>query len=154
MFLAEMMSHLLEFIQNGHHSIVFISMGLYYRHHSNNCHCCFSNTTRSMESCSRWNLLLILAEHTSQYPSLVWKIWNGLASDIRFQCPIFLVVMIGFGLAPVYTGGISIMRKFSSSFRSGILFLPVFYSRLFWWCLVAHVATKHIVWHETYVSHL
>ena len=52
--------------------------------------------------------------------------WLG----IRFPCPIIsgstLLVMIGFGLAPVYTGAMSIVWNFSSSFWSGILFLPVF----------------------------
>ena len=121
------MHDLLELFQNGHHSIVFISMDLYYRHHSNECYCCFRNTTCNIESCPWCNTLFILVVHTSQYPSLVWKILNGLASVSHV--PYFWfnsLVMIGFGLAPVYTDAMSIVWNFSSSFWSDILFQLVF----------------------------
>ena len=134
MFLAEMMHHLLELIQNGHQSIVFISMGLYYRHHSNNGYCCFGNITYSMESCSWWNILFILVVHTSQYPSLVWKIWNGLSSVSHvpyfwFNSTCYYWIWPCTSVYKYDVNSVKFLKEFL--IRYSISFC--FYSRLFWW---------------------
>ena len=125
------MHHLQEFIQNGHvthHCIVFISMGLYYRHLSNNCYCCFRNTTCNMESFSRWNIILFILVRANI------QVWFERFAMLWHPFPMAhipgsaILVVIRFGLAPVYTGAMSIV--FLQSF---VLVVTV-----------AHVATTYV----------
>ena len=115
--------HHLEFIQNCHHSIVFISMGIIpttVTVASETPHATWK-AAHDGTFCSSW---LYIRANIQAWFERFYMAWHPFPmSHISDSTQL---VMIGFGLAPVYTGAMSIVWNFSSSFWAGTLFLPVF----------------------------